>query len=447
MSSRSRSRSTLRARSSDRGSKLVKPMPSSRIASPAGTNKRVAKLNLYLQRSAKSSVENLHKVADPISIPPRTSDVKRWEGNRRVTTKWDFVRRVSLVSCTQKFEYVSQANAYLQDPELWFPSGDCLIHFYERGQSRRGASLRIVFSDIESSSCGPLLAEFLPNFAPESPSSSSSDSDKFSDTVGAFNDPSPPARCEIYIPAPAHLSREDAFRYHLTTRNFFAWMYEKPLVGDQLSDALISLHRRLDKWRDDRDQNLDDILAYIDSGGYTDFRDCPDHALAVLQYAENYEQRELWTDAFVHCTGMWEQLDTSAEFEVNQFVLCDRFEPLTLLRSVYREQAKLSFRVHTWKWIYAWSVQVHPLATSWRMTSLARILAWGEKLNNILNGSDPSCTVSMLASMATGPQPRWTKAAAHCRSPSTVQCISNSAICTNTSSIPALARPSKTTSP
>ncbi|KAK4692740.1 hypothetical protein P7C71_g4522, partial [Lecanoromycetidae sp. Uapishka_2] len=298
MSLRSRSHSTLRHRSSERGNKLTKANPTSRGVSPAGTNRRVAKLNLYLQRSAKNSVEQLpiQQNAETAPTASRNSDIKRWDGNRRMTIKWDSVRR---------------------DPELWFPSGDCLIHFYERGHSRRGASLRVALSDIESCDCEPLLDRYLPNAVPEIPSPSSSDSDRFPDALDTFNEPSPPAKHEIYIPAPAHLSREDAFRYHLTTRNLFAWMYEKPLVGDRLGDALIAVLQRLNEWRPNEEQNLDDILAYIDNGGYTDFRDCPDHALAVLQFAEKFQLRELWTDAFVHCTGMWEQLDKSAEFELS----------------------------------------------------------------------------------------------------------------------------------
>lgn len=136
------------------------------------------------------------------------------------------------------------------------------------------------------------------------------------DAPDYFDDPAPPAKHEMYIPAPTHLSREEAFQYHLTTRNFFAWMFEKPLVGVRLGDALTSLHERMNEFRPDAEQNEDDVLAYIDSQGYSDFRDCCDHALAVLRFAEKLEVCELWTDAFVHCAGMWEQLDTSAEFEV-----------------------------------------------------------------------------------------------------------------------------------
>ena len=132
-----------------------------------------------------------------------------------------------------------------------------------------------------------------------------------------LDNPEHPAKYELYIPAPGYLSREDAFQYHLTTRNFFAWMFDKPLVGNRLGDALMSLYERINEFSaNDRAQNEDDILAYIDNQGYTDFRDCCDHALAVLRFAENMQLRELWTDAFVHCAGMWEQLDLSAEYEV-----------------------------------------------------------------------------------------------------------------------------------
>ena len=93
-------------------------------------------------------------------------------------------------------------------------------------------------------------------------------------------------------------------------------MFERPLVGERLGDALIALLNRMDEFRPNQEVNQDDMIAYLDEQGYTDFRDCPDHALAVLQFAEKFRDRELWTDAFVHCAGMWDLLDKSAEFEV-----------------------------------------------------------------------------------------------------------------------------------
>ncbi|KAL8995503.1 MAG: hypothetical protein Q9169_004763 [Polycauliona sp. 2 TL-2023] len=247
---------------------------------------------------ANNSTENLNRASEPLSkLPPsyepaRTTNIRRWDGARRTTTNWDSIRR---------------------DPELWFPSGDCLVHFYAQGHSRRGASLRVSLAAIESSSCGPLLEHYSAKGHVESPSTAS-DSSSTSDQ-DYFNDPSPPAKHELFIPAPAGLTREGSFRFHVTTRNFFAWMFEKPLVGDRLGDALLSLLDRMNEFREDEDENLEDMLAYLDSQEYTDFRSCPDHAIAVLHFAERHELLDLWRDSFCHCAGMSNDLQSSAEYE------------------------------------------------------------------------------------------------------------------------------------
>ncbi len=174
--------------------------------------------------------------------------------------------------------------------------------------------MRLSLATIESSNCRPLLEQCSAQPVPEDPQLTRM---SMASSVGDSHvDLSPPAKYELYIPAPVHLSREEAFRYHLTTRNFFAWMFEKPMVGDRLGDALAALCSRMNDFRPDEEENQDDILAYLDSQDYTDFRNCPDHALAVLQFGEKFEYRELWTDAFVHCTGMNDDLANSAEFEV-----------------------------------------------------------------------------------------------------------------------------------
>ena len=151
------------------------------------------------------------------------------------------------------------------------------------------------------------------------------ESNRYSMASDYLDEPSPTAQHELYIPAPSHYSREEAFHYHITTRNFFAWMYERPLVGERLGHALISLQARMNQYRPNEEANQDDMLKYIDEQGYSDFRHCPDHALAVLQYAESCRFRGLWTDAFVHCTGMNDELDTSGEYEVSRKCLCTSF--------------------------------------------------------------------------------------------------------------------------
>lgn len=88
------------------------------------------------------------------------------------------------------------------------------------------------------------------------------------------------------------------------------------MVGDSLGGALIALLERLNLFRRDQAQNEEDMLAYLVSQDYVDFRDCPDHSLALLNFAEACQNRELWTDAFVHCAGMYDDLTLSGEFEV-----------------------------------------------------------------------------------------------------------------------------------
>ena len=93
----------------ERGNRLTKSMSAaaSRHASPSpslshspssGTaNRRVAKLNLYLMRSARTSNEQLHRGLDGSSgTPNKPTIIKRWDGNRRMTVKWDSLRRVGI---------------------------------------------------------------------------------------------------------------------------------------------------------------------------------------------------------------------------------------------------------------------------------------------------------------------------------------------------------------
>lgn len=130
-------------------------------------------------------------------------------------------------------------------------------------------------------------------------------------------------------------------------------MFNIPVVGNSLGEALIALLDRMALFRFDSTENQDDVLAYLDNQGYTDFRECPDHSLAVLRFAERFEYRELWTDAFVHCVGMNDDLILSAEFEVCHCHCVLAFT--NMCRSILPEFLKPSLREHIWKWSYVWS--------------------------------------------------------------------------------------------
>ncbi|KAL1613033.1 hypothetical protein SLS60_001265 [Paraconiothyrium brasiliense] len=119
---------------------------------------------------------------------------------------------------------------------------------------------------------------------------------------------------ELYIPAPEDATREASFRWHIATRNFFAFVLGKPLVGEHLGQAMIDLQERMRLFRSGRVDNHQDFLNYADAQGYRNFVGFPDYSLAVLYYAEHYKLRDAWIDAFAHCVGMNEKLVLSPEF-------------------------------------------------------------------------------------------------------------------------------------
>jgi hypothetical protein len=128
------------------------------------------------------------------------------------------------------------------------------------------------------------------------------------------------AKVELYIPAPDDASRETAFQWHLTTRNFFAYIFGKPLVGENLGKAFVDLQERMHLFRSGPINNSEDFLNYAEAQGYRNLVDSPDYALSMLYYTEHYKLRDLWIDAFAHCVGMNEGLALSPEFAVSTLI-------------------------------------------------------------------------------------------------------------------------------
>lgn len=125
---------------------------------------------------------------------------------------------------------------------------------------------------------------------------------------------------ELYLPAPAGADRDASSRHQLATRNFLAWLYDRPLVGKTLGTALVDVMDQAQMHRpNDIAANKRDMFAYLDRRGYMDFRECVDHALAALHLAESYQMESLWVNAFSHCVGMHHALPASIEFDVSDF--------------------------------------------------------------------------------------------------------------------------------
>ncbi|KAK7728510.1 hypothetical protein SLS57_002398 [Botryosphaeria dothidea] len=215
-----------------------------------------------------------------------SNGVKRWDGSGRRSTPWDGLRR---------------------DAELWLPDGDCFVHLYERGHSRRGPSFCVPMEVLKHSACGNLFTLCFAHTV--------SRSQVPSGQLSALKDPSE-KMYELYIPAPEDFMKEEAFQWHLTTRNFLAFIFNKPLVGTHLGSALIDLQERLHLFRSaEPSQNQSVFMEYAEDIGYLNFTHRPDNALAMLYYAEHYEIKNLWIDAYAHCVGMNETLFLSTEHD------------------------------------------------------------------------------------------------------------------------------------
>ena len=186
------------------------------------------------------------------------------------------------------------------------------MHLYEYGQSRRGPSFRVHMDTLLEYNCWPLLNRYLHRHGVDSPVSESGSSDD-----GSYFGQSNLRNYELYIPAPKSVDGGQAFLYHSATRNFFAWLFGKPLVGTHLGLALAELLNRLNEFRSVGMDNLQTIMDYMEDQGYADMRSSPDHALALLFFAEHFQFKDLWIDGFAHCTGMYELLVSSVGFEVS----------------------------------------------------------------------------------------------------------------------------------
>ncbi|KAJ4268856.1 hypothetical protein NW762_002926 [Fusarium torreyae] len=211
--------------------------------------------------------------------------VMRWDGAARTSTDWDNIRR---------------------DPELWLRNGNCMVHLHGKGQSKRGPSFKVPFSALLDAQCYPLIQRFLVWEGIQRPNLRE---------LMRWSRKNPMRRIELYIPPPPTTDKTQAFNYHLATRNFFAWIFRRSMVGTSLGGALIGLLHSMHEFRSGVDDNVSDMMDYFDEEGYLDMANQPNHALAMLQLAEFFEMRELYIRAFAHCVGMSQYLFDDPGFQ------------------------------------------------------------------------------------------------------------------------------------
>ena len=115
-----------------------------------------------------------------------------------------------------------------------------------------------------------------------------------------------PIRHEIHFPAPDGASRIEVLRHHITTRNLFAFLLGKPLVGLTYYQALTDLHEHLMLYMPQEVDCARLIIRYLVNNHLHNVSNDPAAAAGLLAWSENVEVRwqEGWREAFVHCVGM-----------------------------------------------------------------------------------------------------------------------------------------------
>ncbi|MCJ1350499.1 MAG: hypothetical protein MMC33_000480 [Icmadophila ericetorum] len=247
-----------------------------------------------------------------------------------------------------KLEWRSMAN----NPELWDSNGDTLIYMYTRGsRTKPPPSFRVSSTVIYESGSTTFIGQLRdtsvpkgwPRFCPSdlpSPvtSRSNTGSSALSSAVSGF----PPyplshsaadsgiedmdyilpiemtsrlkefdgIRHEIYVAWPGHESGVHCATWHITTRNFFAVMYNaKALVGTTLYGALARLFERINTYPDYLGRHINKaswITDYIMRHEFDDVRNNPSFAASLLAFSETpgVQWREGYIESFVHCVGM-----------------------------------------------------------------------------------------------------------------------------------------------
>jgi hypothetical protein len=205
-------------------------------------------------------------------------------------------------------ELLSKSLTPKQDPELWFDEGNCFVHLYGKGQSRRGPAFRVPLSAILEANCHRLVSRYrLRTVAEQTSTESTHGSQDGSDAAG---------KVDLYIPPPPMADKKQIVDFYLAMRNLFAWMCRKSVVGEHLGSALIVLMDNMREFRSPGVDNVEDVLDYVAYEGYLDMANQPIHALAMVHLAEHYQLRDLYINAFAHCAGMGDCLYGLPEYQV-----------------------------------------------------------------------------------------------------------------------------------
>lgn len=247
---------------------------------------------------------------------PQAPAMKRWIGGGRAPQAWNKLRK---------------------DPELWDPNGDVLVYFARDDQygPKPPPSFRLASHMLERT--GSTYLEMLLNHGslegegnfnmPPSPYSSPGVKSAYPVRQPRYQQTPPISEnssrgyegqvsYELYFDSPSDKSPNEVTRQHLTTRNVFALIYQVSLAGFNFFQTLTDLQERLEEWMPPNADAAGMIIDYLVGKRFDDFRDNLSMATSVLAWSESRSVRweEGWTDAFIHCCGMYSRLETCPDF-------------------------------------------------------------------------------------------------------------------------------------
>lgn len=277
-----------------------------------------------LSGTRETDYQSITSPPPSVKLPPTPTStappIKRWVGAGRPVQKWNKLRK---------------------DPELWDPNGDVLVYFSRRDQSPcSNASLRLSSHIIEATG-SPFLITLLRRGSTEDdyaqvelppspvetprkmrhngylqpgphsqPRTISEEGSTYDDVDGDQ------ISYEMYFPVPSDLTKAEARRYAITTRNLFALLYHASIVGLSLFQALQDLLSRLETYMEPTADNVGTIVRYLATRGLDDARNDAEMAVSMLAWSETPKVlwEEGWREAFLHCAGMYHRLESCADF-------------------------------------------------------------------------------------------------------------------------------------
>lgn len=150
----------------------------------------------------------------------------------------------------------------------WAKDANCLIFLSHEAEEQGDWSLGVNFEDLVTSKCKPLLMRLKTRSI-----SNQRCEPLHNDTTAGSNPKLPTSKCWLCLEPPEHYNAAEKEQFNVTTRNFFAWMVKKPLVGPDPALALLGVKYRMDMWRSPGQDNYSTIFQYAKHQGYGDLGD------------------------------------------------------------------------------------------------------------------------------------------------------------------------------